>query len=238
VRYKSMITIRPADERGHADHGWLNSRFSFSFAEYDDPRHMGFRTLRVINDDRIAGGGGFGAHPHRDMEIITYMIEGQLKHEDNMGNGAVLQRGDVQHMTAGRGVMHSEFNYSESDPIRLLQIWIFPEKRGLPPGYQDKHFDEKERVNRLRVIASPDGREGSLIINQDVDLYDSELSKGTAVEQHLRPGRHAWLQVINGELTLNGKGLKTGDGAAISDEKSVNIAGTSEKAEFLLFDLA
>jgi quercetin 2,3-dioxygenase len=233
-----MITIRPADERGHADHGWLNTRFTFSFADYNDPRHMGFRTLRVINDDRIAGGGGFGAHPHRDMEIITYMIEGELEHQDNMGNGAVLRRGDVQHMTAGRGVIHSEFNHSANDPIRLLQIWIFPEKRGLIPGYQDKHFDQQERVNRLRVIASPDGRDGSLIINQDVDLYDSELSKGSEVRQSLRPGRHAWLQVINGELSLNGKALKTGDGAAISDENVLKIVGGSDKAEFLLFDLA
>jgi redox-sensitive bicupin YhaK (pirin superfamily) len=233
-----MITIRPADERGHADHGWLNTRFTFSFADYNDPRHMGFRTLRVINDDRIAGGGGFGAHPHRDMEIITYMIEGELEHQDNMGNGAVLRRGDVQHMTAGRGVIHSEFNHSATDPIRLLQIWIFPEKRGLIPGYQDKHFDQQERVNRLRVIASPDGRDGSLIINQDVDLYDSELSKGSEVRQSLRPGRHAWLQVIHGELSLNGKALKTGDGAAISDESVLKIVGGSDNAEFLLFDLA
>ncbi|MGZ6506708.1 MAG: pirin family protein [Tumebacillaceae bacterium] len=233
-----MIAICPADERGHADHGWLNTRFTFSFADYNDPRHMGFRTLRVINDDRIAGGGGFGAHPHRDMEIITYMIEGELEHQDNMGNGAVLRRGDVQHMTAGRGVIHSEFNHSATDPIRLLQIWIFPEKRGLPPGYQDRHFDEQERVNRLRVIASPDGRDESLIINQDVDLYDAELSKGTVVEQSLRPGRHGWLQVISGELSLNGKALKTGDGAAISDESALKIVGESDKAEFLLFDLA
>jgi redox-sensitive bicupin YhaK (pirin superfamily) len=233
-----MITLRPAEERGHADHGWLNTHFTFSFADYNDPRHMGFRDLRVINDDRIAGGGGFGAHPHRDMEIITYMIEGQLEHQDNMGHGAVLKRGDVQHMTAGRGVIHSEFNHSQSDPIRLLQIWIFPEKRGLAPDYQDRHFDERERVNRLRLIASTDGRDGSLIINQDVDLYDAQLSQGTEVQLALRPGRYAWLQVINGELSLNGKELKTGDGAAVSDESKVKIAGLSDKAEFLLFDLA
>jgi quercetin 2,3-dioxygenase len=233
-----MITLRPAEERGHADHGWLNTHFTFSFADYNDPRHMGFRDLRVINDDRIAAGGGFGAHPHRDMEIITYMIEGQLEHQDNMGHGAVLKRGDVQHMTAGRGVIHSEFNHSQTDPIRLLQIWIFPEKRGLAPDYQDRHFDEKERVNRLRLIASTDGRDESLIINQDVDLYDAELSQGTEVRLALRPGRHAWLQVINGELSLNGKALKTGDGAAVSDESDLKIVGSSDKAEFLLFDLA
>jgi redox-sensitive bicupin YhaK (pirin superfamily) len=233
-----MIILRPADERGHADHGWLNTRFSFSFADYHDPRHMGFRTLRVINDDRIAGGGGFGAHPHRDMEIITYMVEGQLEHQDNMGHGAVLKRGDVQHMTAGRGVIHSEFNHSPSDPLRLLQIWIFPEKRGLPPGYQDRHFDEQARVNRLRLIASTDGREDSLIINQDVDLYDAELSQGTEVRQTLRAGRHAWVQVINGDVSLNGMALKSGDGAAVSDESELAIVGQSAKAEFLLFDLA
>lgn len=232
-----MITLRPADERGHADHGWLNSRFTFSFADYHDPRHMGFRTLRVINDDQIAGGGGFGAHPHRDMEIITYMVEGQLEHQDNMGHGAVLKRGDVQHMTAGRGVVHSEFNHSPSDPLRLLQIWVFPEKRGLVPGYQDRHFDEQERVNRLRLIASTDGRDNSLVINQDVDLYDAEFSHGTELRQTLRPGRHAWLQVINGELSLNGKSLKTGDGAAVSEESELTIVGQSPKAEFLLFDL-
>lgn len=232
-----MITLRPADERGHADHGWLNSRFTFSFADFHDPRHMGFRTLRVINDDQIAGGGGFGAHPHRDMEIITYMVEGQLEHQDNMGHGAVLKRGDVQHMTAGRGVVHSEFNHSPSDPLRLLQIWIFPEKRGLVPGYQDRHFDEQGRVNRLRLIASTDGRDNSLVINQDVDLYDAEFAQGTEVRQTLRPGRHAWLQVISGELSFNGKSLKTGDGAAASDESELTIVGQSSKAEFLLFDL-
>ncbi len=233
-----MITIRPADERGRADHGWLNTRFTFSFADYQDPRHMGFRSLRVINDDRISGGGGFGAHPHRDMEIITYMVEGQLEHQDNMGHGAVLKRGDVQHMTAGRGVVHSEFNHSQTEPIRLLQIWILPEKRGLVPDYQDRHFDEHGKSNRLRLVASPDGREESLIINQDVDLYDAALSRGNEVRHELRPGRHAWLQVIHGELSLNGQQLKGGDGAAVSEEAVLKIVGESNKAEFLLFDLA
>ncbi len=233
-----MITLRPANERGHANHGWLDTHFSFSFADYEDPRHMGFRTLRVINDDRIAGGGGFGAHPHRDMEIITYMIEGQLEHQDNMGHGAVLKRGDVQHMTAGRGVVHAEFNHSQTEPIRLLQIWIIPEKRGLVPDYQDRHFDEQARKDRLRMIASPDGRDDSLIINQDVNLYDAELSQGAEVRQALGPGRHAWVQVINGELSLNGKQLRAGDGAAVSEESELKIIGQSEKAEFLLFDLA
>jgi redox-sensitive bicupin YhaK (pirin superfamily) len=233
-----MITIRPTDERGHANHGWLDTWHSFSFADYQDPRHMGFRTLRVINDDRIAGGGGFGAHPHRDMEIITYMVDGKLEHQDSMGHGAVLKRGDVQHMTAGRGVVHSEFNHSQDDPLRLLQIWIFPEKRSLVPDYQDRHFDEQAKVNRLRIVASPDGREDSLIINQDVDLYDAELGKGVEVRQQLRPGRHGWVQVINGEVSLNGKPLKAGDGAAISGETELTLIGNSEKADLLFFDLA
>jgi quercetin 2,3-dioxygenase len=233
-----MITLRPADERGHANHGWLDTWHSFSFADYQDARHMGFRSLRVINDDRLAGGGGFGAHPHRDMEIITYMVEGKLEHQDNMGHGAVLKRGDVQHMTAGRGVVHSEFNHSQDDALRLLQIWIIPEKRGLVPDYQDRHFDEQTKVGRLRIIASPDGRDDSLIINQDVDLYDAELGNGIEVKQTLRPGRHAWVQVINGEVSVNGKLLRAGDGAAISDETELVLVGKSEKAHFLLFDLA
>jgi redox-sensitive bicupin YhaK (pirin superfamily) len=232
-----MITLRPADERGHADHGWLNTRFTFSFADYQDAEHMGFRTLRVINDDRIAAGGGFGAHPHRDMEIITYMVNGELEHRDNMGNGAVLKRGDVQHMTAGRGVVHSEFNPSQTNPLHLLQIWIFPEKKGLIPGYQDRHFDEQGKLNRLRLVASTDGRDNSLIINQDVDLYDSELSKGNELKHELKAGRHGWVQMIQGELSLNGVPLKTGDGAAVSNENDLQIVGKADKSEFLLFDL-
>jgi hypothetical protein len=233
-----MISIRAAGERGHANHGWLDSYHSFSFADYQDPRHMGFRALRVINDDRIAGGGGFGAHPHRDMEIITYMVDGRLEHQDNMGHGAVLKRGDVQHMTAGRGVIHSEFNHSQTEPLRLLQIWIFPEKRGLAPDYQDRHFEEQGKVNRLRLVASPEGREDSLIVNQDVDLYDAALSPGAEVRLQLRPERHAWVQVIHGELTLNGKSLKSGDGAAVSGEPELALKGLSDKAEVLVFDLA
>ncbi len=232
-----MITIRPAEERGHANIGWLNTRYSFSFADYHDPKHMGFRSLRVINDDRIAGGGGFGAHPHRDMEIITYMLDGALEHRDSMGHGAVLRRGDIQHMTAGSGVVHSEFNHSEQDPIRLLQIWIFPEKRGLPPGYQDKRIADDEKLNRLRLLASPDGAEDSLVIYQDASVYASILEKGKEVRYTLRPGRHAWVQVAAGEITVNGKQLKEGDGAAVSDETELVISGSGEKAEFLVFDL-
>ena len=232
-----MITLRPAEERGHANHGWLDSRFTFSFADYQDPRHMGFRTLRVINDDRVAGGGGFPPHPHRDMEIITYMVSGALEHQDSMGHGAVLRPGDVQHMTAGRGVVHSEFNHSQTDPLRLLQIWIFPEKRGLVPDYQDRHFDPAGRVNRLRLVASTDGREDSLIINQDVDLFDASLAKDAEVRLALREGRHAWVQVISGQATLNGKALKAGDGAQVSDEKELVVRGAGETAELLVFDL-
>lgn len=232
-----MITLRPAEERGHANHGWLDSRFSFSFADYQDPRHMGFRTLRVINDDRVAGGGGFPPHPHRDMEIITYMVSGALEHQDSMGHGAVLRPGDVQHMTAGTGVVHSEFNHSQTDPLRLLQIWIFPEKRGLVPDYQDRHFDPAGKVNRLRLVASTDGREDSLIINQDVDLYDARLAKDAEVRLALREGRHAWVQVISGEATLNGKVLKAGDGAQVSDEKELVVRGAGEPADLLVFDL-
>ncbi|ABF40853.1 Pirin-like protein [Candidatus Koribacter versatilis Ellin345] len=232
-----MITLRPAAERGHTNHGWLETYHTFSFADFHDPRRIGFRELRVINDDRVAAGEGFSPHSHRDMEIITYMVEGQLEHRDNLGNGAVLKPGDVQHMTAGTGVVHSEFNHSQEKPLRLLQIWIFPEKKGLVPDYQDRHFDPQDRVDRLRLIASTDGRDNSLIINQDVDLYDSSLTHGTEVQLALRPERHAWLQVINGELALNGQTLKTGDGAAISAETALKIRGQSENAEFLLFDL-
>lgn len=198
---------------------------------------MGFRTLRVINDDRVAGGGGFPPHPHRDMEIITYMVSGALEHQDSMGHGAVLRPGDVQHMTAGTGVVHSEFNHSQTDPLRLLQIWIFPEKRGLVPDYQDRHFDPAGKVNRLRLVASTDGREDSLIINQDVDLYDARLAKDAEVRLALREGRHAWVQVISGEATLNGKVLKAGDGAQVSDEKELVVRGAGEPADLLVFDL-
>lgn len=233
-----MITVRPAEERGHADLGWLKTRYSFSFSDYHDPAHMGFRTLRVINDDRIAGGGGFGAHPHRDMEIITYVLEGALEHRDSMGNGAVLRRGDIQHMTAGTGVVHSEFNNSPTDPAHLLQIWIFPEKRGLPPGYEDKHFGDDEKLNRLRLLASPDGADDSLILFQEASVYASILEKGKEVRHTLPAGRHAWIQVAKGDIVVNGKPLKEGDGGSISDESELAIVGASERAEFLLFELA
>jgi len=231
-----MITIRPANERGHANHGWLDTHFSFSFADYYDPNHMGFRSLRVINDDRVAGGAGFPMHPHRDMEIITYMLEGALAHKDSMGHGATVSTGEVQRMTAGKGILHSEFNPSQAESAHLLQIWLLPRARGLDPSYEQKLFPAEQKRDRLALIASPDGHEGSLRIEQDVSLYASQLQEGASVSHSLEPGRHAWIQVARGELNLNGIALKEGDGAAISDEQSLSIRSTAG-AEFLLFDL-
>jgi hypothetical protein len=232
-----MIQIHKSKDRGHADHGWLDSRFSFSFADYYDPEHVQFRTLRVMNDDRIAGGGGFPTHPHRDMEIVTYVLEGALAHKDSMGNGSVIRPGDVQYMSAGTGVAHSEFNASEKEPVHLYQIWMFPEKQGLKPVYDQKNFTEAEKEGRLRLIASPDGREGSVKIRQDNELYATVLGKGDSVKHELKPDRHAYVQVARGSVRLNGKELAEGDGAAISAEKSLELIGTRD-AEVLLFDLA
>ena len=232
-----MIKIRKSDERGHADHGWLNTYHTFSFADYYDPEQMGFRTLRVINDDVVAGGGGFGTHPHRDMEIITYIISGALEHRDSLGNGAVMRPGEVQRMTAGTGVKHSEFNHSATEPVHLLQIWMFPEEKGLKPVYGQKTFTEKEKRGKLRLVASPDGRYGSVQIRQDNELYATVLGKGEAVKHALKPERHAYVQVARGSVTLNGTQLEEGDGAAISKEKTVELTGI-DNAEVLLFDLA
>jgi redox-sensitive bicupin YhaK (pirin superfamily) len=232
-----MITIRPAEERGHASHGWLDTYHTFSFADYHDPEHAGFRHLRVINDDRVAPGMGFGMHPHRDMEILTYVLEGALAHKDSMGNGSVIRPGVVQRMSAGTGVTHSEFNASQTDPVHLLQIWVFPEKKGLPPGYEEREFPEAEQRGRLRLIASRDGREGSARWNQDADLYATLLSPGETASHPLKPGRHAWVHVARGAVTLNGHALKAGDGAAISEEEGVAIRADAE-TEVLLFDLA
>jgi redox-sensitive bicupin YhaK (pirin superfamily) len=231
-----MITKRPANERGHANHGWLDTYHTFSFANYHDPRHMGFRDLRVINDDIIQAGQGFGTHGHRDMEIITYVIEGALEHRDSMGTGAVLRAGDVQHMTAGKGLTHSEFNHSADEDLRLLQIWIFPAEKGLVPGYMDRTFPREEKIGRLRLIASPDGAEGSLRIHQDVRMYASILQEDQEVALDLAPGRHAWVQVVRGQVELNGVELGHGDGAAVSEKETVKLKGLTE-AEFLLFDL-
>ena len=231
-----MITLRKSEDRGHANHGWLDSHFTFSFADYYDPNQMGFRSLRVINDDIIAGGGGFGMHPHRDMEIITFVLSGALEHKDSMGNGAVMRPGEVQHMTAGTGVQHSEFNHSSSEPVHLLQIWILPEKKSLKPGYDQKSFAAQFQPGKLVPVATHDGRDGSLKINQDVSLLIGKFNGGEQAVHTLDAGRHAWLQVATGGIELNGQRLKAGDGAAISSEKSLTITGR-EPSQVLLFDL-
>jgi redox-sensitive bicupin YhaK (pirin superfamily) len=231
-----MIEILKSEERGHADHGWLNTRFTFSFADYYDPKHVHFRTLRVMNDDRVAGGGGFPMHPHADMEIVTYVLEGALQHKDSMGNGSVIKPGDIQYMSAGTGVTHSEFNASKTEPVHLYQIWMFPEKKGLKPVYDQKNFSDAEKRGKLRLLASPDGRDGSVKIRQDNELYATVLGAGESVKHALKPERHAYVQVARGSVTLNGKALETGDGAAISAEKLVELTGVKD-AEVLLFDL-
>lgn len=232
-----MLSIRRSEERGHANHGWLDSRFTFSFADYYDPKHVHFRTLRVMNDDRVAGGGGFPMHPHRDMEIVTYVLEGALEHRDNMGNGSVIRPGDVQRMSAGTGVTHSEFNESKTKPVHLYQIWMFPEKQGIKPGYEQKTFPESEKRGRLRLVASREGRDGSVTIRQDNELYATVLAPGETVRHELKKDRHAWVQVARGSVKLNGQELAEGDGAAISEEKAVELTGVKD-AEVLLFDLA
>ena len=232
-----MIRILKAKDRGHADHGWLDTYHTFSFADYHDPANMGFRALRVINEDRVEPGMGFGMHGHRDMEIVTYVLEGALEHRDSMGNGSMIKPGDIQYMSAGTGVTHSEFNASKTNPVHLYQIWMMPEKRGLKPAYDQKNFTEAEKRGKLRLIASPDGREGSVKIRQDNELYATVLSEGDSVKHALKPDRHAYVQVARGSVELNGKPLDTGDGAAISAEKAVELTGVKD-AEVLLFDLA
>jgi redox-sensitive bicupin YhaK (pirin superfamily) len=232
-----MMQLRRSYERGHFDHGWLDTFHTFSFADYYDPRHVHFRTLRVINEDRVAPGAGFPTHPHRDMEIVTYVLEGALQHRDSMGNGSVIRPGDVQRMSAGSGVTHSEFNASESEPVHLLQIWMLPERKGIPPSYEQKTFGEAERRGKLRLVASPDGREGSVTIHQDNALYAALLGPGESVRHALAPDRHAWLHVARGRVTFNGTELAAGDGAALSQEKFVELRGVQD-AEMLLFDLA
>ncbi|NOU30883.1 MAG: pirin family protein [Polyangiaceae bacterium] len=233
-----MMKLRPATERGHANHGWLDSHHTFSFADYYDPEHMGFRALRVINDDRVAGGGGFGAHPHRNMEIVSYVLEGALAHKDSMGTGSVIRPGDVQRMSAGTGVTHSEFNESKTEGVHFLQIWLMPKAQGMAPGYEQKTFPESEKNGKLRVVASPDGRDGSVTIHADAVLYAGLFREGETAELPLAKGRHAWVHVARGTATVNGKVLGEGDGAAISDEGSVRVEGkTAASAEVLVFDL-
>ena len=230
-----MITIRPAVERGRTEAGWLDSQHTFSFGEYFDPRAMGFRALRVINEDRVIPGAGFPTHGHRDMEIVTYVLEGAIAHKDSLGTGSVIRPGEVQRMTAGTGIRHSEFNNSSNDPLHFLQIWILPEKNSLPPGYEQKSF--ARQPGALRLVGSRDGRDGSITVHQDVNIHAGVLRDGDKVEFTPAPDRHVWLQVARGLVTLNGQTLKSGDGAAISGEPSLQIAGQSD-AEIVLFDLA
>jgi hypothetical protein len=231
------MILRRASERGLADHGWLKSFHTFSFADYHDPRHMGFRALRVINEDRVQPGRGFGAHSHRDMEIISYVLEGELEHRDSIGTGSVIRPGEVQRMSAGRGVTHSERNASKSELVHFLQIWIVPDEAGHPPSYEQKAFPAAERQGRLRLVASPDGADGSVTLHQDARLYAALLAAGESVTHGLAPGRHAWVHVARGAVALGGERLEAGDAAAIDDAGAIEIAGTSG-AEVLLFDLA
>ncbi|WP_119458253.1 pirin family protein [Rhodospirillaceae bacterium SYSU D60014] len=231
-----MIAVRKADERGVANFGWLNSRHSFSFGHYHDPAHMGFRSLRVINEDRVVPGAGFDTHGHRDMEIISYVLDGALAHKDSLGTGSTIRPGEVQRMSAGTGIRHSEFNASKTEPVHFLQIWILPERDSLDPGYEQREFPLAEKKGRLRLVASRDGRDGSVTMHQDADLYASVLAAGETVTHRLAPGRHGWLQVARGTVTLNGESLAQGDGAAISDLRDLAIAA-QEDSEVLLFDL-
>ena len=231
-----MITLRRSDERGHADHGWLNSYHSFSFAGYQAPDHMGFGPLRVINEDRVAPGQGFGTHGHRDMEIISYVLSGALAHKDNMGNGSVLRPGYVQRMSAGKGVMHSEFNHSPDERVHFLQIWIEPNVLGIAPGYEETQFDDESKRGKLRLIASADGRDGSVMIHQDASLYASLMNGADNVSHALAPDRKAYVHVVHGEVKVNGQALTTGDAAKLSSENLVELSDAKD-AEILLFDL-
>lgn len=232
-----MINLRRSDERGRADLGWLDSRHTFSFANYHDPRHMGFRALRVINEDRVRGGAGFGTHGHRDMEILSFVLSGRLAHEDSMGNGSVLGAGDVQRMTAGTGVEHSEMNASGDEPVHFLQVWVLPERRGLEPGYEERHVFEDDKRGRLHLVASGSPRDGALKIHQDVNVYTTLLEPGREASLDLAEDRHAWLQVIRGDVRVDGHELAAGDGAAVSDERRISLSATTE-AELVVFDLA
>lgn len=232
-----MITLRKSADRGHLNHGWLDTYHTFSFGDYYDPAHMSFRSLRVMNEDRVAPGQGFGMHGHRDMEIVTYVLSGALQHKDSLGHGEVLRPGELQRMSAGSGIRHSEFNPSATEEVHLYQIWLLPRAAGLTPSYEQKAFADQERHNRLRLVASPTGEHGSLTIQQDARLYLATLDANQSLTHELAPGRHAWLQVLRGAVTLNERPLATSDGAAISDESQLTIAAT-QPAEVLLFDLA
>jgi redox-sensitive bicupin YhaK (pirin superfamily) len=237
VKETVMITLRRAHDRGHADHGWLDSHHTFSFADYQDPEHMGFRALRVINDDRVAPGQGFGSHPHRDMEIISYVLEGALAHKDSTGTDGVIRPGDVQRMSAGSGVVHSEFNASRSEPVHFLQIWLIPDQRGIAPGYEQKTFARAETDGRLRPVATPDGADGSLTIHTDARLFAGTLGRGQTAELPIAKGRSAWVHVARGAVRVNGQDVSEGDGVALTDEAAVKIEGL-DRGEVLVFDLA
>jgi redox-sensitive bicupin YhaK (pirin superfamily) len=236
-----MIQVRPSEARGHFDHGWLDTKHTFSFDQYRDPEHMGFRTLRVLNEDRVAPGAGFPMHFHRDMEIVTYVLEGALEHKDSTGGGGIIRPGDGQRMSAGRGIQHSEFNASQSQPVHLLQIWIFPEKKGIEPGYEQRTFSRDAMRGNLLPIAArrEDGaaRDGAVRLHTDATIYAAILDAGQEVVHALAPGRHAWLQVARGAVTLNGTRLKQGDGAAVSAEEELTLRGEEKNSEILLFDL-
>ena len=232
-----MITIRHGEDRGRVVLDWLDSRHSFSFGHYYDPKHMGFRALRVINDDRVSPGGGFATHPHRDMEIITYVLDGTLEHADSLGNGSEIRAGEVQRMTAGTGVTHSEFNHSQVAPVHLLQIWILPAEKGLAPSYEQRAFTPEEKRGGLTLVAARDGRDGALTVHQDAEIYAALLDAGKSVSHRLAAGRHAWLHLAHGAVVLNGHALTEGDGAAVSDEEVLAISAETD-AELLLFDLA
>lgn len=231
-----MITLRKANERGHADHGWLNSYFTFSFNTYYDKNHMGFRSLRVINDDIVQPGKGFGTHPHKDMEIITYVLDGALEHKDNMGNGSVIRPGDVQRMSAGSGITHSEFNPSETEPVHLLQIWIKPKEKGISPGYEQASFNRQQKLGKLLLIASPDGRDGSVTIHQDANIYATVLENNMSLTISISMGRHLWIHVARGDARLGDQLLSAGDGLKITEEPEILLKGVND-AEILIFDL-
>ena len=233
-----MITIRKGDERGHFDFGWLNTYHTFSFSDYYDPQHVQFRSLRVINEDRVQPDQGFGTHPHRDMEIVSYVLEGALAHKDSMGNGSTIKPGDVQRMSAGTGITHSEFNASQNELVHFLQIWLLPAKNGLKPGYEQKFYSPDDKRGRLRLIASPDGREESVTIHQDTQIYAAVLDEAAEVAYTFEPGRYGYVQVARGSAKVNGQKLQAGDGAAISAEQAVTLVGQVADTEVLLFDLA
>jgi redox-sensitive bicupin YhaK (pirin superfamily) len=232
-----MITVRPAAERGTENLGWLDSRHTFSFGHYYDAKHMGFGPLRVINEDRVRPGAGFETHGHRDMEIVSYVLEGALEHKDSIGTGSVIRPGEIQVMSAGTGIRHSELNHSQTEPVHFLQIWVLPDREGLPPRYDQKTFPQSEKRGHLRLVGSPDGRGGSLVIHQDVEIYDALLSSGNAVRHELKVGRKSWVQVVRGSVEVNGKAAGAGDGVALEDEASLTITSREDGSEILLFDL-